>query len=39
MARGAYEYMFLVDGHWMTDPAASETRPDGFGRANGVLRL
>ncbi len=39
MARGAYEYMFLVDGHWMTDPAASETRPDGFGRANGILRL
>jgi hypothetical protein len=39
LQRGAYEYMFLVDGHWMTDPSASETRPDGFGRANGVLRL
>jgi hypothetical protein len=39
LKRGAYEYMFLVDGRWMTDPAAIETRPDGFGRANAVLRL
>lgn len=37
--RGLHEYMFLVDGKWMTDPGASETRPDGFGRANAVLRL
>jgi hypothetical protein len=39
LRRGAHEYMFLVDGRWMTDPSASETRPDGFGRANGILRL
>ena len=39
LPRGAHEYMFLVDGKWMTDPAAPETRPDGFGRSNGVLRL
>jgi hypothetical protein len=39
LKRGAYEYMFLVDGKWMTDPSAIETRPDGFGRANAVLRL
>ncbi|HEY0705838.1 MAG TPA: isoamylase early set domain-containing protein [Polyangia bacterium] len=39
LGRGAHEYMFLVDGKWLTDPAASETRPDGFGRANAVLRL
>jgi hypothetical protein len=37
--RGAHEYMFLVDGKWMADPAAAEVRPDGFGRANAVLRL
>lgn len=39
LRRGSYEYMFVVDGHWMTDPAAAERRPDGFGRVNGVLRL
>lgn len=36
---GAHEYMFVVDGEWITDPAASERRPDGFGRTNAVLRL
>jgi hypothetical protein len=39
LKRGAYEYMFLVDGKWMTDPSAAETRPDGFGRVNAILRL
>jgi hypothetical protein len=37
--RGQHEYMFLVDGQWMTDPTAAEVRPDGFGRANAILRL
>jgi hypothetical protein len=36
---GAHEYMFVVDGEWVTDPAAPERRPDGFGRDNAVLRL
>jgi hypothetical protein len=36
---GAHEYMFVVDGKWVTDPAATEQRPDGFGRTNSVLRL
>jgi hypothetical protein len=36
---GAHEYMFVVDGQWVTDPAAAERRPDGFGRTNAVLRL
>jgi Glycogen recognition site of AMP-activated protein kinase len=36
---GAHEYMFVVDGKWITDPAASELRPDGFGRTNAILRL
>ena len=39
LPRGAHEYMFLVDGTWVTDPAAPETRPDGFGRTNAILRL
>jgi len=38
-AGSAYEYMFLVDGEWLTDPTAPETRPDGFGRRNAILRL
>jgi hypothetical protein len=36
---GTYEYMFVVDGRWMTDPAAEERRDDGFGRQNALLRL
>ena len=36
---GAHEYMFVVDGQWVTDPAAAERRPDGFGRTNAILRL
>jgi hypothetical protein len=36
---GAHEYMFVVDGEWVTDPTAAELRPDGFGRTNAVLRL
>jgi hypothetical protein len=36
---GTHEYMFVVDGRWMTDPAAEERRPDGFGRQNALLRL
>lgn len=39
LRRGTHEYMFNVDGRWVTDPAASERRADGFGRENGVLRL
>ena len=34
-----YEYMFLVDGQWKTDPGAAEVRPDGFGRTNAIIRL
>lgn len=38
LPRGAHQYMFVVDGAWIPDPAA-EQRPDGFGRTNAVLRL
>jgi hypothetical protein len=36
---GIHEYMFVVDGEWVTDPSAEERRPDGFGRENALLRL
>jgi hypothetical protein len=36
---GSHEYMFVVDGKWVTDPTAAELRPDGFGRTNAILRL
>jgi 1,4-alpha-glucan branching enzyme len=39
LAQGDHEYMFVVDGAWVTDPRAAERRPDGFGRQNAVLRL
>jgi hypothetical protein len=35
-----YEYMFVENGEqWVTDPLASQTRDDGFGRKNAVLDL
>jgi hypothetical protein len=36
----SYEYMFVEDGQrWVTDPLATQTRDDGFGRKNAVLDL
>jgi hypothetical protein len=34
-----YEYMFVVDGAWVTDPAARARAADGFGGENAVLDL
>ena len=39
LPRGRHESMFVVDGAWVSDPAAVERHPDGFGQNNGVLRL
>jgi len=36
---GRYEYMYQVDGKWITDPLASEFSPDGFGDENAVLNV
>lgn len=36
---GRYQYMFVVDGQWVTDPSASATLDDGFGGKNGLLEL
>jgi hypothetical protein len=39
LPRGEHEYMFVVDGRFVTDPDAGDYRPDGFGNQNAVLRL
>jgi hypothetical protein len=39
LPKGVHEYMFLVDGTWVRDPLVSDSRPDGFGRKNSLLRL
>ncbi len=37
---GNYDYMFVINNTaWVTDPIASTTRDDGFGRRNAVLEL
>lgn len=34
---GEYEYRFVIDGNWITDPRCPEKRPNGFGEKNSVL--
>jgi len=34
---GRYEYRFVVDGHWLADPAAKECAPNPYGEFNSVL--
>ena len=36
---GTYEYRFVVDGEWTTDPAASGTVPNPFGDLNSLLAV
>jgi 1,4-alpha-glucan branching enzyme len=36
---GQYEYCFVVDGKWQTDPKASETVPNPFGGQNSILTV
>lgn len=36
---GRHEYMFVVDGQWLTDPEASVRIDDGFGNQNAVIFL
>ena len=36
---GQYEYQFVVDGSWTTDPLQPRQRADGFGSVNSVLDL
>jgi len=36
---GKYEYKFLIDGEWTTDPGNKQTCPNCFGSDNSVLYL
>lgn len=39
LAPGTYEYCFVVDGQWRTDPHASEIVANPFGGSNSVLHV
>ena len=39
LAPGDYEYKFLVDGQWQTDPQNVHTCPNCFGTFNNVFNL
>jgi 1,4-alpha-glucan branching enzyme len=34
---GTYEYKFVVDGAWLTDPAGKETVANEYGTLNSIL--
>ena len=34
---GRYEYRFVVDGQWLSDPNAKESAPNQFGSTNSVV--
>jgi 1,4-alpha-glucan branching enzyme len=36
---GRYEYQFIVDGNWRTDPANSERISTAFGSENSVISI
>ncbi|SRR5258705_7691177 len=37
LPRGRHEYMFVIDGKWVTDPNAMGYSTDGFGNRNALL--
>lgn len=39
LKKGTYEYLFVVDGVFKTDPRANNFHDDGFGNVNAVLEL
>lgn len=39
LSPGRYEYLFVVDGTWLADPAAREAAPNPFGGWNSVLSV
>jgi 1,4-alpha-glucan branching enzyme len=39
LPRGRYEYRFVVDGQWVSDPNAKESVANPFGGSNSVLGL
>lgn len=36
---GTYEYKFLVDGRWQTDPNNAESRPNCYGTRNSIIEV
>jgi 1,4-alpha-glucan branching enzyme len=39
LPRGRYEYRFVVDGNWVSDPNARESAPNPFGSLNSVVSI
>jgi 1,4-alpha-glucan branching enzyme len=39
LPRGRYEYRFVVDGRWLSDPTALESVRNPFGESNSVLTI
>ncbi len=39
LAPGTYEYLFVADGAWVPDPAATHTVPNIFGGVNCLLHV
>jgi 1,4-alpha-glucan branching enzyme len=39
LSRGRYEYRYVIDGQWMTDPNARESVPNPFGSVNSVVSV
>lgn len=39
LAPGRYEYRFVADGQWLSDPNAKETVGNDFGSTNAVLMV
>lgn len=37
LPRGRYEYRFVVDGQWRSDPNAKESVPNPYGTDNSVI--
>ena len=37
LPQGRYEYRFVLDGQWVSDPQAKETVPNPFGGQNAVI--
>ncbi len=36
---GSYQYVYVVDGEWITPPRAAVTLDDGFGGTNGLFKV
>jgi len=39
LPRGRYEYRFVIDGQWVTDPNARESVPNPFGSVNSIVSV